>query len=134
MGLVRTVEFHFFEVFADGCFERSLALGTFVLDHGQAMCPTLQRPEFLAECVTRLHNGVGERLALPFASLVPLQHEGARSVNGLPVVLHLFGDEAGSLDDWFADEPLPADLYSLGEPRDSVCHLGSPVLPTTVNT
>ena len=47
---------------------------------------------------------------------------GTRSMNGLPVVLHVLGDEAGGFDDWFADEPLPADLHSLGEPRDSVCH------------
>ena len=47
-------------------------------------------------------------------------------------MLHLFGDEAGGFDDWFADKPLSADLHSLGEPRDSVCHLGSPMTFNTV--
>jgi hypothetical protein len=45
----------------------------------------------------------------------------------MPVVFYFLGDEASWLDDGFADEPLPADLHSLSEPRDSVCHLGSPV-------
>ena len=49
-------------------------------------------------------------------------------MHGLPVVLHLFGDEARGFDDWFTDQPLPADLYSFGEPRDSFAMLGSPVL------
>lgn len=68
-----------------------------------------------------------ERLAPPFAVLVPLQHEGARSMDGIPIVDDFLCDEAGRLDDGFADEPLPADLNSLSEPRDSVCHLGSPM-------
>ena len=50
----------------------------------------------------------------------------------MPVVLHLVGYEAGGFDDGFADEPLSADLYSLGEPCDSVCHLGSPMTLNTV--
>jgi len=40
----------------------------------------------------------------------------------MPIMDDFLSDEAGGLDDGFADEPLPADLYSLGEQRDSVCH------------
>src|SRR5271167_953955 len=85
--LVRSVEFHFFEIFADCRLQRGLALRTFVLYHGQAVGASLKSLEFLAECVLGKrvdYVSVGQTVAKHFVKPVDCEAGGEGGIRARP--------------------------------------------------